>query len=122
MSEAAQAAGQTQTAAEAALAKVVSEFERHFVAIDVYKSMRPKPAYAPTGELYVEHRHGPCDTIEAVVASWEATAKNIRLNSPEGATLYWRVRPEIAHVRSFGHKAWWIYSRFIVSDKPAKES
>lgn len=120
MTEAAQAK-QTQTAAEAALAKVVSEFERHFSVIDVYQPMRSRPAYAPTGEIYIEHRHGPCGTFEAVVASWEATAKNIRLNAPDGAALYWRVRPEIAHGRSFGQKGWWIYSRFIVSSKPAKE-
>jgi hypothetical protein len=80
---------------------------------------------APTGEPYREIVSGIRniihDTAEAAVAAWQKRADihATRFDPIKGEapyTLYWRIEPEINKWQD----KWRVYSRFLVSNKPAK--
>lgn len=99
---------------------------------------------APTGELYVEVCTGGtkdegerrpcwCLTPELAVEFWSAAVwKYAGLHGPDQdrKTLYWRIRPELESlIVPSGHpaivpdmKLWSVYSRLLISNKPAISS
>lgn len=88
------------------------------------------PAYAPVQNRhetpFVEHVPAPRNTDDEAIAAWSEMALAEAAKAPEGSTLYWRVRPEIAYARrsvlAGGNSGWITYSRFVISDKPRTDS
>lgn len=103
--------------AQTKLDLTVSVFEQQFRERLWNYSGGPRPAYAPTGELFVEHRDGPFATADDAICAWALMAGLLANEAPQGAILYWRVRPEIdRHTRH--PRGWATYSRFIISSPP----
>lgn len=112
--------------------RIVSDFEKHFREVWLYDGRHPAHI-SPTGEEYrCYSAHGERGEGEASSASVTADdalkSLDLVLRSLVPATpssLYWRTKPEIAFVRkvsSYCDEGWFIYSRFLISDKPAKDA
>lgn len=103
--------------AQSKLDAAVIEFEQRFRDRSWNYSGGPRPAYAPTGEQFVERTTGPHPTEVEAIAAWKRMANELADHASPVAILYWRVRPEIAHNRrsQFNRQGWIIYSRFIIS-------
>lgn len=112
----------TSEQAQERLDAITAEFENRFTLGPDGNS-----AFAATGEPFIVYSLGgiqlegeiypSAETAEAALAAY----KNILDSFPsDGMTLYWRTRPEIKYraENEYTPTGWYLYSRFLVSNKP----